>query len=54
MRLNSILYSSGPECLPASGGMDDIVNVGLDTRTINAYLAEIRDDRTYRLFARSA
>jgi hypothetical protein len=51
MRLNSILYAAGPEVPAFVRGMDDIVKVGLDNPDgINSYLAEIRDDRTYRLF----
>jgi len=51
MRLNSILYASGPETPAFVRGMDDVLKVGLDNPDgINSFLAEIRDDRTYRIF----
>jgi hypothetical protein len=51
MRLNSILYAAGPEAPAFVRGMDDVLKAGLDNPDgINSFLAEIRDDRTYRLF----
>jgi hypothetical protein len=51
MRCNSILYGAGPESPAFVRGMDDVLKAGLDNPDgINSFLAEIRDDRTYRLF----
>jgi Protein of unknown function (DUF1214) len=51
MRLNSTLYAAGPESPAFVRGMDDVLKVGLDNPDgINSFLAEIRDDRTYRIF----
>jgi hypothetical protein len=51
MRLNSVLYASGPESPAFVRGMDDVLKVGLDNPDgINSFLAEIRDDRIYRVF----
>jgi hypothetical protein len=51
LRLHSALYGSGPEAPAFVRGLDDVVKVGLDNPDgINSYLAEVADDRTYRIF----
>jgi hypothetical protein len=51
LRLHSALYGSGPDAPAFVRGLDDVVKVGLDNPDgINSYLAEVADDRTYRIF----
>src|SRR5882762_6414876 len=51
LRLHSVLYASGPVSPAFVRSLDDVIKVGLDNPDgSNPLLAEIRDDRTYRIF----
>lgn len=54
MRLQKLLYRTGPEQPAFTRQMDDIVKFGLDNPDgINSKSAEIRDDLRYRLYGRA-
>lgn len=54
MRLQRLLYRTGPEQPAFIRLMDDILKFGLDNPDgVNSKSAEVRDDLTYRLFGRA-
>lgn len=54
MRLQRLLYRTGPEQPAFNRLMDDVLKFGLDNPDgVNSKTAEIRDDLTYRLYGRA-